>query len=727
MAISHLCGIFRLAVLLLVLHAGPASAQVFVDYLKYGVQDDNLGRRIDRVNHLAHLRQSMAYHDLETALLADRQASANNPYAYSRLTNELAELYSYQLLDLESAVAADLAIQGKTWPDTDDSRQFAVLTHAASQRVVAAPDYVRDFVNLDTGALMARSRERLATNLKLLQGERPGAGKQYDQGFLRQHLAKVEADIKSTHAASPERRKILSRLIKAEYELSRTDPTSRVSRHAHLIDGDLPLAQVDLDEIDFLSLADYLQIAYRQSGNVKLAELALEAVYLPYINLRDPENRWRYNKLVNDYVSRLVGAYVERGRGEEALYFITLNKSRLLLEERLVFSRTGSAPVSARLADLIAGDPAFEKNGLPSRARFLENLRSASNYVDFYVSGAYRAGAGKQSRAAAVTMPLSTRSLRGVEGSNDPEETFVDDALFVTLVRHGRVEHLARLSGQALTSLKQELERSHEGISRNDPGPVRSPQLSTLIQALRLPESVIVSPDKWISRHPLAFHLERRVTRSVNLLTLDTGGVLPDMKVVGFFNPTLDLPGAEEEAAVIRSAVGDARLHLREQASLQQLSSLSPASNVLHLSMHGWFNPEQPAASKLFFAGAQLNDSPDDRSALYASQMGGIPALRGRDLIFAAACETGKVGADKSNASELQGILRPLTANRNRNVILSLWEVDDVATRDFVAWFYESLAASRNVGEAFHSAQQKTKQKYPHPFYWAAFYLSRAN
>jgi len=93
-------------------------------------------------------------------------------------------------------------------------------------------------------------------------------------------------------------------------------------------------------------------------------------------------------------------------------------------------------------------------------------------------------------------------------------------------------------------------------------------------------------------------------------------------------------------------------------------------------------------------------------------------------LIFAAACQTGITSVSQDNASELIGMLRPLTLYKNKNVILSLWQVDDTATTFFVEVFYSELKKQKNYTKAFLAARKRTKEEYPRPFYWAAFYLS---
>jgi CHAT domain-containing protein len=242
---------------------------------------------------------------------------------------------------------------------------------------------------------------------------------------------------------------------------------------------------------------------------------------------------------------------------------------------------------------------------------------------------------------------------------------------------------------------------------------------------LQTPAQLTISPDKWLATHPLDFHLQAKTVRSVNFFTSSAAIKLDRLDVAGFFNPTLDLSGADAEADVMAALLPGANIIRREAASKTALGSVAGA-NVIHLSMHGAFNEADPTQSKLVFAGAANDDRIGDPNALYATEMAQVAALRNRDLVFAAACQTGLQAADRTNISELTGILRPLTANRNKNLILSLWNVSDRATAEFVQTFYQRLAGTRDVKDAFHHAQDHLRAQNPNPYYWAAFYLSQA-
>jgi CHAT domain-containing protein len=58
-----------------------------------------------------------------------------------------------------------------------------------------------------------------------------------------------------------------------------------------------------------------------------------------------------------------------------------------------------------------------------------------------------------------------------------------------------------------------------------------------------------------------------------------------------------------------------------------------------------------------------------------------------------------------------------------RSLIMSLWSVDDSATQELMSLFYSEKQKTTDQYAAFRRAQQKLKEKYPHPFYWGAFIM----
>lgn len=699
---------------------------------QYGVQDDIAAKAIRRINNLVELRSSLRYEELLSSLEADAIRFSKSAYAYPRILNEMAELYSLQILDLESAISIDEQLL-RMEIVSQDTGDFRPRHQTASQYTIADSSYVSSFVTVEGGLIKKRASERLLVNRRLITGGQTEGSKTYTVERLTQHLHQVQEDVESTPPNSTARQRILSRLIRGEYELSRIRPTTVLKAYQEIDRGQLSLNTVDLSEIDYLSLADYFVRVFKQTGNISYAEYALKTVYRPYIKLRNPNYRWQYNKLINSYITMLIDANYQAGKYDNMLYYSSLNKSRMLLEERLTYS--GKQSASNRLLDLAEDDGIpRDKYGLPDKAWFVNKLAATDRLLDIYVGGSYVAARSTRGQEAkrygdASAMPLTSRNV-GVVTEAGGEEVFADDSMYFTYISNGQPS-VRKVSGRQLEKIREELKSSYESIDTAKLLPARSaPSFSYLGETLGLPTEFTVSPDKWLSKHPMDYHFNAKTVRTVNLFMQTDRGRLKDIRIAGFFNPKLtdprgDLIGADQEADVIKKLDPAAIIVRREYAGLSALKNVSGA-NIVHLSMHGSFDQKSPLRSKLYFAGAKYGVIADDPYALYAEDMVKYEGLRDRDLIFAAACQTGLSKADTANESEQTGMIRPLTANRNHNVILSLWSVDDAATKYFVEAFYEKLIGTKDVTEAFYYAQDEVRKKYPHPKYWAAFYLSKS-
>lgn len=694
-----------------------------------GVNDPDSANALDRLNQQAALLRKLDYVSAAKNLQQKLSELESNLYAKSRILNELAELLTNRILNIEAAVEIDRKLLEISIPDTDNgqgSMLYRPKHLAAINRLLLDKDHFAEFIAIDSESIKNRARDRLDANQLLLNGQVRPRNNSYTKIFLDGVLNQVRSDINATHPGTTDRKRFLSRLIRVDYELLKLSGRS-TGAYESFQTGELRIEDVDFGELTFLELSEYFTQVFGITGNIQFAELALGSVYMPYTGFTDARTRWKYNKLINSYISTLIEANFKAGRFDEVLYYANLNKSRMLLEERLTFG-AGKAG-NARISDLVADDGIPRTaSGLPDKAWFKAKLAGTPQFLDFYVGGTYVADSGssgsKAARAERSVMPLSSRNSGRVSAASEPTEVFKDDALYITQVVGGQATAV-KVTGPELAALRREMEKSYAAISETQKV-TASPTLQTLKSRLRLADTLTVSPDKWVSTHPLDFHLQARTVRSVNFFTSGASGKLGQLAVAGFFNPTLDLKGADAEADTIKALMPQASIIRREAARKSALASAS-AANIIHLSMHGNFNDSDPTLSKLVFAGAANDDSTGDPNALYATEMATVPTLRNRDLVFAAACQTGLQAADRTNTSELTGILRPLTANRNKNLILSLWNVSDQATGEFVKAFYQRLAATQDVKDAFHHAQDQLRAKYPHPYYWAAFYLSQAS
>lgn len=204
------------------------------------------------------------------------------------------------------------------------------------------------------------------------------------------------------------------------------------------------------------------------------------------------------------------------------------------------------------------------------------------------------------------------------------------------------------------------------------------------------------------------------------------------------------LPGTDKEVIGISSLLSQANVSTIVRKGTQGtkqsfLSMSSNAPNILHLSTHGFHDVEAFVGS-LFstwdepnqFTGLVLsggNDSWHDINDYWGTSDGLITAyeialmdLSDIDLLVLSACDTGKHSfIDKDENSLVSAFKRAGV----KSIIMTLWEVSDKATQQFMVRFYEELIAQKwNKRGAFEAAKAYIRQLYKDdPFYWAGFVL----
>jgi tetratricopeptide (TPR) repeat protein len=173
--------------------------------------------------------------------------------------------------------------------------------------------------------------------------------------------------------------------------------------------------------------------------------------------------------------------------------------------------------------------------------------------------------------------------------------------------------------------------------------------------------------------------------------------------------PDARAPFIEEEGRFVASAMGNARLFMGAEATEEKLRIHGPKSRFIHIATHGHFRQDNP-----MFSSIRLGNSLLSLFDLYQLQFDA-------ELVTLSGCGTGMnvvIGGD-----ELIGLVRGLLYAGAQTLMVSLWEVHDQSTAEFMRDFYQGYKASANKANALRSALMKLKQKHRHPYYWAAFAL----
>lgn len=197
-----------------------------------------------------------------------------------------------------------------------------------------------------------------------------------------------------------------------------------------------------------------------------------------------------------------------------------------------------------------------------------------------------------------------------------------------------------------------------------------------------------------------------------------------------------------------------------KNAGEAQFKSCSGEKGILHIATHGFFYPDPSAAkdtthveidaetvfrsgarkekdlfflssphsmmrSGLVFAGANklwsehsVSESEED-GILTAQEIAGLD-LSGFSLVVLSACETGL--GDVRGYEGVYGLQRAFKVAGAHYLIMSLWEVPDKETAEFMELFYGVLLKNGNIRKSFQIAQNGMRKKYS-PYYWAAFVL----
>ena len=69
------------------------------------------------------------------------------------------------------------------------------------------------------------------------------------------------------------------------------------------------------------------------------------------------------------------------------------------------------------------------------------------------------------------------------------------------------------------------------------------------------------------------------------------------------------------------------------------------------------------------------------------------------------------------------GLQRAFKKAGVKSILMSLWQIDDKATSEYMSLFYKNFSEGSTVHDAYTSTIIEMKQKYPDPYYWAAFIL----
>ncbi len=189
-----------------------------------------------------------------------------------------------------------------------------------------------------------------------------------------------------------------------------------------------------------------------------------------------------------------------------------------------------------------------------------------------------------------------------------------------------------------------------------------------------------------------------------------------------------DLPGTKVEIAngskILKAAGWNTHTYTGDDA-LESNVKLVRNPELLHIATHGFFlegtgiNPM--LRSGLIFSGVRNQEDIRGEDGVLTAYEASSLDLDSTSLVILSACETGS--GEERTGEGVYGLQRAFLIAGARNIIMSLWKVDDEATQKLMTLFYQNLATGKGIRESFSIAQRSLRTEYPEPYYWGAFVL----
>lgn len=168
-------------------------------------------------------------------------------------------------------------------------------------------------------------------------------------------------------------------------------------------------------------------------------------------------------------------------------------------------------------------------------------------------------------------------------------------------------------------------------------------------------------------------------------------------------------PHILEEARAVAATLPSPELLLGERATAEALRRFGARSRFVHIATHGLFRRDNP-----MFSAIQLGTTRLSLFDLYDLSLAA-------ELVVLSGCGTGLNAV--LGGEELVGLTRGLLYAGAQSVVVTLWDVHDASTADFMRRFYSHLRAGAERASALRRAMRDLRESFASPYYWAPFVL----
>lgn len=530
-------------------------------------------------------------------------------------------------------------------------------------------------------------------------------------------------------------------------------------------------ASFDIAGASTAAVASTLQMrAYARLGQLEAAAAAGRQAVRALDRMRGSygsgELRTSFTSSRADVYADLVLVLLRMKRVTEAFEVADGVRGRALLERiasaQVAVRDAGDAATKALEADsLLRVIDALvarlrEREGTPLRERgtgFVSLTRELSERIT-QARAEYEAVVARDARGsdALVLLGGSTRTAADIRKSLRPDEALLEylvtpSRLIVFVVRPDGVRVVTR----AITAsdLFDRTRLARDLVARSDAAGADVPVMSGLYDALIRPAAdsgvlegvrrLVVVRHSSLTYAPFAALVDRRtgqrLVQQYVMLFIPSAASLPALRSAAArdtarasggavaFAPLPDqLPASRREALAVAAALPRAISIIGADATEERARSAFREAQVVHVATHGVMNVRNPLFSRLEFAPSAAGNA-NDNGRLETHELLGLRVAS--RLVFLSGCETG-VGEAWSTTFDVGDdyttLGQSLLYAGARNVIATLWRIDDEGSAEFARRFYRWLP-TLSVPEALANAQLEMLQSttYRAPYFWAAF------
>jgi CHAT domain-containing protein len=282
-----------------------------------------------------------------------------------------------------------------------------------------------------------------------------------------------------------------------------------------------------------------------------------------------------------------------------------------------------------------------------------------------------------------------------------------------------------------------------DGVMRELHSALLSPPIRSAIPAgtrrlIIVPHSILSYVPFAALRNPATSHY---LVEDFEVLRLPSGSALPALRArrreagssggVAFRSADLlapfpvQLPGTKREVQAAARSMRGAQTYVGQRADEPRLRDALGHDGVVHVATHGVMNARNPMFSRIELSRGAAGGSADDGRL----EVHEVLQLRVRSpLVFLSGCETGvgMAGATPwSKGEDYATLAQAFLYAGTRDVIATLWKIEDEGAATFAGRFYTHLRES-SPSDALALAQREMirDSRFSAPYYWASYAIS---